>query len=471
MSFKKAFEQNIYQPWRNEYVCLNKLDSLDRSETDVVLELERVTRFIAKKQRELDSRISYSQRGNQEKSEVSNILLDLNELSWYTRLNYLAFEPFIINIQALDTQRFNSSLIKISRLLEPPPINKATFWIHPDHLTELRANLLFHLSPSYPEEMNDTYYDTPTFEFYKSRLQYDPNIRPIKRPGKGLIPALQVNYSRVIFGSYVTLDMQIEFSRPTTSEKWHFPYAVLSLQDPPQWLIKLVESRWIEEVPRFSKYLQGVCYFWKCPLMPWWINHPMFEHKTDNIGYLEYQLQHKALRHTKWSSPLQPYEPCFPVVTPFNLTETINLEEASIGTKVEEPTSDEQQQEKKKKTSTIEPKVFLANERTFIHWLHFASTLLNVAVTLLNFGDNVNRTVGIVFFAIAFIFAIYSFGFFRWRAHRILNKPHLRFDDAFGPVFLCVLLTGSLMLNFVLRFNAPIHGNNYLGINGTNDDS
>jgi Domain of unknown function (DUF202) len=37
----------------------------------------------------------------------------------------------------------------------------------------------------------------------------------------------------------------------------------------------------------------------------------------------------------------------------------------------------------------VEPKVFFANERTFLSWLHFTVVLGGLAVGLLNFGDEV----------------------------------------------------------------------------------
>ncbi|KAI9486828.1 MAG: VTC domain-containing protein [Benjaminiella poitrasii] len=135
--------------------------------------------------------------------------------------------------------------------------------------------------------------------------------------------------------------------------------------------------------------------------------------------------------------------------------------------------NDEKKKKKKKKDkeggggARIEPKVFFANERTFIHWLHFAAIILSAALTLLNFGDGINKIVGGVFFGISLIFALYSFGFYRWRANRITYKPHLRYDDIVGPVFLCILLIGALVLNFVLRFRTAAQSNNYLGVNST----
>lgn len=109
----------------------------------------------------------------------------------------------------------------------------------------------------------------------------------------------------------------------------------------------------------------------------------------------------------------------------------------------------EEKKEKKKLNggAELEPKVFFANERTFIHWLTFAAMILSVALTLMNFGDNINKIVGGVFFGVALVISLYAIGFYRWRAWRITNKPHLRYDDLIGPVFLCVLLLGALIVS------------------------
>ncbi|KAI9308821.1 VTC domain-containing protein [Cunninghamella echinulata] len=126
---------------------------------------------------------------------------------------------------------------------------------------------------------------------------------------------------------------------------------------------------------------------------------------------------------------------------------------------------------KKNKEGRIEPKIYLANERTFLHWLYFAGILLSTALTLLNFGDFTTRISGGVFFGIAFGFSIYAFIFYRWRAHRIKNFPTQRYDDLYGPVVLCLLLVGALILNFVLTYQRPLTSGGYLGQNNTNYDS
>ncbi|KAI8969127.1 hypothetical protein BDF20DRAFT_916516 [Mycotypha africana] len=143
----------------------------------------------------------------------------------------------------------------------------------------------------------------------------------------------------------------------------------------------------------------------------------------------------------------------------------------------EGPTKEKKKKKKKKDKNaggaTVEPKVFFANERTYMQWLNFAAILLTLAITLINFGDRINTIVGGIFFGIAIVFALYSFGFSRWRAWRITHKPHLRFDDIFGPVFLCIFLVGCLVLNAVLRYNHPSPTTGYLGTNKTQteDDS
>jgi SPX domain protein involved in polyphosphate accumulation len=70
------------------------------------------------------------------------------------------------------------------------------------------------------------------------------------------------------------------FSQLDEKEICRFPYAVLETklqthlgQQPPEWLTKLVDSHLVHEVPRFSKYLHGACYFFRdsMPLLPWWL--------------------------------------------------------------------------------------------------------------------------------------------------------------------------------------------------------
>lgn len=70
----------------------------------------------------------------------------------------------------------------------------------------------------------------------------------------------------------------------------------------------------------------------------------------------------------------------------------------------------------------IEPKVFFANERTFLSWLHFCIVLGGLALGLLNFGDKVGQISGVIFTVVAMMFIIYALFVYQWRAHQIRNR-------------------------------------------------
>jgi hypothetical protein len=89
----------------------------------------------------------------------------------------------------------------------------------------------------------------------------------------------------------------------------------------------------------------------------------------------------------------------------------------------------------------VEPKVFFANERTFLSWLNFTVILGGLAVGLLNFGDRVGRisTMG------------YALVTYHWRAAAIRKRGSGPYDDRFGPTMLCIFLLAAVVVNFVLR--------------------
>ncbi|CAO3591907.1 unnamed protein product [Absidia cylindrospora] len=123
-----------------------------------------------------------------------------------------------------------------------------------------------------------------------------------------------------------------------------------------------------------------------------------------------------------------------------------------IGTPVDDPASKPKYERQKVKVR-VEPKVFFANERTFISWLQFCALLLTVALNLMNFAtDNDTRIVGGIFMGLSAVIAIYALYRFEKRAWMINRQIDGRYDDLYGPAVLCVLLVGALIVNFYLRF-------------------
>lgn len=99
----------------------------------------------------------------------------------------------------------------------------------------------------------------------------------------------------------------------------------------------------------------------------------------------------------------------------------------------------------------VEPKVFFANERTFLSWLNFTVILGGLAIGLLNFGDRVGRISAGLFTFIAMAAMIYALFTFHWRAQSIRKRGQSGFDDRFGPSLLAIALLAAVIINFILR--------------------
>ncbi|MCJ1313443.1 vacuolar transporter chaperone [Agyrium rufum] len=99
----------------------------------------------------------------------------------------------------------------------------------------------------------------------------------------------------------------------------------------------------------------------------------------------------------------------------------------------------------------VEPKVFFANERTFLSWLNFTVILGGLAVGLLNFGDTVGKISAGLFTVIAMAAMIYALFTFHWRARSIRMRGQGGFDDRLGPTVLTGALFAAVVVNFGLR--------------------
>ena len=100
----------------------------------------------------------------------------------------------------------------------------------------------------------------------------------------------------------------------------------------------------------------------------------------------------------------------------------------------------------------VEPKVFFANERTFLTWLNFTVLLGSLSIGLLNFGDRIGRISAGVFTFVAVVVMFYALMTFHWRADRIRKRLPGPYDDRFGPTALCVFILAAILINFGLRF-------------------
>ncbi|KAJ1971002.1 hypothetical protein H4R35_005527 [Dimargaris xerosporica] len=101
----------------------------------------------------------------------------------------------------------------------------------------------------------------------------------------------------------------------------------------------------------------------------------------------------------------------------------------------------------------VEPKVFFANERTFLSWLNFSVVLGSLALGLLNFGDAIGRISGAIFTLISMAAMVYALFVYQWRAQKIRNREAGPYDDRIGPTLLVLVLFLAVVINFYLKFS------------------
>jgi len=103
----------------------------------------------------------------------------------------------------------------------------------------------------------------------------------------------------------------------------------------------------------------------------------------------------------------------------------------------------------------IEPKIFFANERTFLHWLHTGITLYTISSGILVFSAEDDASwahwYAMALLPIALGFCMYALHIFLWRADRIKTRIPGRWDDPRGPFLLGGLLVIVLSVNFVTK--------------------
>ncbi|ORY92996.1 hypothetical protein BCR43DRAFT_517287 [Syncephalastrum racemosum] len=684
------FHQGVWEPWKEYYIAYDKIhDRYDMQSKEeqaafadtLRRETARVDQFITQQQQNIDEQLRYTERvlvriqsaddpEEQDESyrvqrdELNDLLDDeLRHLIEFTRHNFEAVRHLakqhamrltdIMQTWPLDTQRFNLTRIEAKRLLDlcskrgHAPVTArdkqtwtASFWVHPENLTEVQAALTFHLQPQQSLFAESLYLDNKDFELYLSCLEHDVNacrftvtllqsqrLFDIERrvhmdldtkrstrdhvtlPVDRLDDFLAGQYSRAtqkgsmeeelleslkqsvqiyhpvarksctqtsfrVGPCHLTLDTDITYQRQTdwaaknASAPVPFPFAVLHIHGLsentlfPGWLLELIGSSLLYEVPTYSCFLQGVLCLYEpqLPLVPYWEEDlkrvdirrvardaPIHDRQitsrvlipevdgTRPMGYLDHVLErppgeprppsvrrrestqlHYAKSNAgsgflrsvpvwlrgpsmrRWrqnslstlrgsikegierrrtaASQRDFYDPVAIAMEPDD--DSRDSREKGYYYEEEEEETDEErkkrekkekkaQKKKEKEDPRLEPKVFFANERTFIHWLQLGALILASALTLLNFGDQMSVVAGAFLFGVCMVIAIYAYGRFRYRAYQIKTRPQFRYDDIYGPIGLCILLVAAIVLNAVLKYLHPPSTSSYLGINNT----
>lgn len=112
----------------------------------------------------------------------------------------------------------------------------------------------------------------------------------------------------------------------------------------------------------------------------------------------------------------------------------------------------------------LEPKTFLASERTFLAWLHMAITISAISCALLAFAAtapkksdpmhkvsrNLVEIIALLLLPLAVFIVGYALIVFQWRNSQIAMKQAAYIDDRKGPLLLAGLVVGALSAIFIV---------------------
>ncbi len=101
----------------------------------------------------------------------------------------------------------------------------------------------------------------------------------------------------------------------------------------------------------------------------------------------------------------------------------------------------------------VEPKVWLANERTFLKWQHICILLGALAVSLYTAAgqDTIAEYTAIAYIAIAIFAGGWGYCMHFVRRNMIVARSGKDFDNVIGPLIISVALMAALVLNFFFK--------------------
>jgi uncharacterized membrane protein YidH (DUF202 family) len=101
----------------------------------------------------------------------------------------------------------------------------------------------------------------------------------------------------------------------------------------------------------------------------------------------------------------------------------------------------------------VEPKVWLANERTFLKWQHISILLGTLAVSLYTAAgrNRIAEYMGICYVVIAAFAGLWGYYMHLVRRDMIVQRSGKDFDNFVGPLVVSIALMAALILNFIFK--------------------
>lgn len=321
---------------------------------------------------------------------------------------------------------------------------------------------------------------------------------------KVLEPTMRTQYMRVAFQIpfdatvRVSLDTNLTMISERTEEsmrgeRWYrdpdtpvppseitrFPHAVLEVKlqleegaKTPEWVTELIDSGMLLQCHKFSKFIHGCATIMpdEVQAVPYWIDDASLASSfsaTEGAKLLlgdrgqtfESLIPHSSDGQAKPKKVPKPADPKLPRVFEDKESVKINFsicdycdngDDDCMCTAWARPAEGL----KAMNTQKVEPKLFFANERTFISWLQMAVVLSASAVGILAFTSETGgraELFALMILPVALLFIVYAVSTYLWRLSMIKEREAERWDDPFGPVLLTVIVIIALVMQFFIK--------------------
>ncbi|KAI7897876.1 VTC domain-containing protein [Cokeromyces recurvatus] len=346
--------------------------------------------------------------------------------------------------------------------------------------------------------MMRTFYNRTAFQLpgdARVRISLDTELSLIREDNEDYMRSGN-NWRRVDIG------INYPFKQLPEGDICRFPYAVLEVklqthvgQEPPQWVLELVNSHLVESVPKFSKFIHGCATLLdkKIQVLPFWLpqmnvdirkpSNNIFgvsrpetltnsstsgssgtklikneeqhiqisireaDTKTTHLLKNNHQQRQELVENEENSFVKQQLRLFYVLLHKMFqkfIKKTIRVPSSSLDTKTRTSRSDI--------ISKAPPaKTYFANERTFLHWLKFTLLLGGLSVGLLNFSDQIGRVSACLFTVISMLVMLYALYTYHKRVQRVERNELGDFSDKYGPAVLTLFVIIAISINMACK--------------------
>lgn len=309
-------------------------------------------------------------------------------------------------------------------------------------------------------------------------------------------------------------DMEFPFSAIRQGEISRLPFALLEIRvrdtkkRTSEWVLDLMSSHLVKEAPKFSKFVHGVAQLFEDYVnsFPFWLSDLETDIRRDPDAAFKEEQEKKAKKaedelavgsfvRGKSASSLAP---AIPSPVGKSLAKDLDRWQSVLETNTDDDETDHEAGQSNENTLAgrgrmlsllpsfsgskyarthrqgssvrlppgvrepgklikdsgpvhVEPKVWLANQRTFIKWQHISVLLASLSLGLYNAAgeqNNVARILAVVYTLVAIFAGAWGWWQYLLRSRMIQERSGKDFDNTVGPIVVCVGLVIALCLNF-----------------------